>query len=442
VVVGQARPSALTSYAHAQINMTGPQPTAADQIGTYRVRSGLTGGGDVLSDPIQKLDRRRGKGMRARLLSLLALTSVSAMAGSALAAGTDNAVIGATYLRVGIVAYCADLYHNAGDTGLQSNKPSIQDRGRKGNLADLADDGVINGSNVDDFGNSVVGYWFLDGPFAHLGQYGGQNILDYLAYDDGIDRVRDLQLIDGDMLLPTGTQLINNFDVVIAYTDNKCGEPIPVSIANSAAKALSDFVAASTPAAPKKLILTGFAFSSTLGFGNGIYANGLSPLTRGGPDNACTRDAPCFVGTCPDGCANVGSPPECRKLADNSLCTVYQPVVGGVLGTNNADQACREFLNSVKGPTSSSWATALTSANVGRGASLCLNYDDAPVNGVGTGVPFLAINAARNIIALNAFPPDAVDIQKFWYGCLLGNLVQYLSGDTARCGETAGTFCY
>ena len=104
-----------------------------------------------------------------------------------------------------------------------------------------------------------------------------------------------------------------------------------------------------------------------------------------------------------------------------------------MLGTNDADQACREFLNNVRGPTSSSWATSLTSANVARGASLCINYDSGHTAGTNTGVPFIAINARRNIVAINAFPPDAVDIQKFWFGCLLGDVVQYLSGDTHRC---------
>ena len=56
----------------------------------------------------------------------------------------------------------------------------------------------------------------------------------------------------------------------------------PLDPADSASAALTGF----TAAAGKKLILTGFAFSSTLGFGNGIYGAGLSPLTKGGPANA------------------------------------------------------------------------------------------------------------------------------------------------------------
>ncbi len=387
---------------------------------------------------------------------MIALLFVLAIAGSALAAGTDDARFfgdQATRKRVGVIAYCADMYHNAGDTGLQANKVSIRNGDIKQNLANLAVGLPILFTRPDPTNPALapLEHLFIDGPWDNLGQYGAQNVLDYLSYDDGIDRERDLQLLDGDLLAPTGTQLINNFDIVIAYTDNKCGEPISKQVANQAAGALSQFV----NAPGKKLILTGFAFSSTLSFGNAIFGAGLSPLTPGGPQNAaCTRETPCFIGTCPSNSPITGNPcgtvqaargPECQELdaggnGTGAICTDYTPVVGGVLGTNNPDQACREFLNAVNGPTSSSWATALTSANVAGGASLCMNYNSGPVNGTDTGVPFIAINAARNIVAINAFPPDAVDIQKFWFGCLLGDVVQYLSGDIQRCG--GGIFCY
>ncbi len=366
--------------------------------------------------------------MKKKLVFLIALVFVAGIVGSALAAGTneDFSIVSANRQRVGIIAYCADMYHNAGDTGLQAGKVSVRNGDLKGLISPLPQPPL-----------------YLDGPWDNLGQFGAQNLVDYFSYDDGIDRERDLMLIDGDLVLPTGTQLINNFDIIVAYTDNKCGEPIPAQIANSAAGALNQFISQPN----KKLILTGFAFSSTLGFGDRIYAS--SPLTKGGPGNAtCTRDNPCFVGSCPSAtCSNVPTPkgPECLDNLTGAVCTEYVPVVGGVLGTNNAvDQACREFINNVNGPTSSSWATALTGANVAAGASLCINYVDSNVDGVATGVPFLAINAARNVVAVNAFPPDAVDIQKFWYGCILGDVVQYLSGDTHRCVDDGkdNTFCH
>lgn len=382
--------------------------------------------------------------MKKALRTAVAALLVAGTAGTALAAGTDNAAVGANRKRVGILAYCADMYHNAGDTGLQSNKANIQFGSVKQGLANLGSGNalgvtgngpqnflVVNGRSPESFLPNL----FQDGPFGNLGQYGAQNLADYLAYDDGIDRVRDIEVIDGDLVQPTATQLIQNFDIVIAYTDNKCGEPIPGSIANQAANALAGYVA--SPG--KKLILTGFAFSSTLGFGAGIFGPGQSPLTKGGPGNAaCTRDAPCAVGLCPAPCAMVPTAkgPECQDGASQQ-CTLYQPVVGGVLGTNNAaDQACREFLNNVGGPTSSSWATALTRANVRPNASLCINYDSPTAN-----VPYIAINAARNIVAINAFPPDATDIQKSWFGCQFGDVIQYLSGDLNRC-DGRGIFCY
>jgi hypothetical protein len=316
--------------------------------------------------------------------------------------------------RVGILAYCADMYHNAGDTGLQSNKVDVRRSREKHNLAALAVGDPI------DSGLGSLGYWFLDGPFDNLGNYGAQNLADYFSYDDSIDRERDIQIIDGDLLQPTATQLIHNFDIVIAYTDNKCGQPIPPGIAFQAANALAGFI--SSPG--KKLILTGFAFSSSIGFGNAIFANGLSPLTKGGPGlAACTRGTPCQIGSCPSGCTPQGAPAECKDPYGN-VCgfPTYQPLPAV------ADLACSEMLKNVNGPTSSSWATALTSANVASGATLCFNYD-TPNNRV----PFIAMNAARNIIAVNAFPPDAIDIQKFWFGCMFGNMIQFLSGDTNRC---------
>lgn len=320
--------------------------------------------------------------------------------------------------RVGIVAYCADMSHNAGDTGLQANKRNIRDGGQKNALAASVSSGL--------------GPWFLDGPFDNLGVFGAQNVADYLYYDDGIDRVRDVQVIDGDLVQPTATQLIRNFDIVIAYTDNKCGIPIPTAIADQAASALQGFI----QAPGKGLILTGFAFSSSIGFGNAIFGSGLSPLRKGGPalDLRCGREgSDCKVGTCPAtnratglACGISGDPPECLDT-DGTVCTEYQPLPA------TADFACDHMLSAVRGPTASSWATALTPASVAPGATLCFNYDTS----AGTRNPYLAINAARNIVALNAMPADAVDIQKFWYGCIFGDIVQWLSGDHNRCSTRA-----
>ena len=90
------------------------------------------------------------------------------------------------------------------------------------------------------------------------------------------------------------------------------------------------------------------------------------------------------------------------------------------------------MLSLVNGPTISSWATALTEADVDPTATLCFNYD---IDRGGEPLPFLAINADRNIVALNTFPPDANDINKFWYQCQVGNAIQYAAGNRTKCAD-------
>ena len=88
----------------------------------------------------------------------------------------------------------------------------------------------------------------------------------------------------------------------------------------------------------------------------------------------------------------------------------------------------------VNGPTISSWATALTLDDVDPRATLCFNYDNLE----GPPLPFLAINEDRNIVALNTFPPDAHDINKFWYQCQVGNAIQYAAGNRDKCRDERG----
>ena len=54
--------------------------------------------------------------MKKKLVFLIALVFVAGIVGSALAAGTneDFSIVSANRQRVGIIAYCADMYHNAG----------------------------------------------------------------------------------------------------------------------------------------------------------------------------------------------------------------------------------------------------------------------------------------------------------------------------------------
>lgn len=282
--------------------------------------------------------------------------------------------------RLGIVAYCADMAPGADDIGLQDGGPVFR-------------------------------------TFDIIGKFGARNILDYYYYDDDIDRPRDVVLVDGDREQPTAETLIQNFDVVLAYTDNKCGIPIPNKIADQAAKALADFAAAPG----KGLILTGFAFSSSIGFGKDLFKHGLSPIGRGGPDLVieCTRETPCPIGVCPDGLVPGVVPPRCLDVETGGSLpsAIFEPHPQGV-----PNEACDNILINVNGPTSSSWATELTSQDVAADATLCFNYD-----GVRNDVPFLAINQAQNIIAINAFPADSRDIQKFWFGCVFGNAYEFLA---------------
>jgi len=351
--------------------------------------------------------------------------------------GTGNAP------RVGVLAYCTDMAPNAASLGLMGYQRNSQNQG----LGPLTS-GVIPGAQTyGGFG----GLGTIEGGWGRQGQFGAQNLADMLMYDDGIPRFRDVVLIDGDRAQPTAAELARNFDCVIAFTDNKCGVPIPAGIATQAGNALAGF--AQTPG--KGVVLTGFAFSSSIGFGDAIFAPGLSPLRRGGPgvDVRCSRPmdqdpfgnplpAPrgaCGIGSCAgltspvDGTACTGRPPNpgepalCLDAAGNQCgLPSYSPF------PTTPDFACDHMLSLVDGPTGSSWATALTPANVAPGATLCFNYSIA-----GPPLPLLAINRARNIVAVNTYPPDANDINKFWYQCLIGNAVQYACGNRTRCNTPA-----
>ena len=110
--------------------------------------------------------------------------------------------------------------------------------------------------------------------------------------------------------------------------------------------------------------------------------------------------------------------PDLGFVDSGNIATTYQPF------TPTADLVCEQMLASVKGPTTSSWVNAIPAASLAPGATLCFNYDGA----ASTTTPFIAVNANRNVIAVNAFPADATDIQKFWFSCILGNTVEWLSG--------------
>lgn len=343
--------------------------------------------------------------------------------------------------RVGVLAYCSDLAPNAAALGLMAYQRSARD-------------GLV------------------DGSFNRQGQFGAQNLVDMLMYDDGIPRFRDVVLIDGDREQPTAAELLENFDVVIAFTDKQCGIPIPSGIANQAAQALVQFANAGGG-----VVLTGFAFSNEIGFGNALFRPGMSPFRKGGPgiDTRCSRPGqlrdpadpngpsvtgpgPCAIGSCvglvsrnggtcaprfpnPSPEFPDGDPSRAKECLDEEFARCDNPTIAGSTDPIflpfpvTTDKACDHMLSEVDGPTISSWATALTEADVDPSATLCFNYD---IDRGGLPLPFLAINADRNIVAMNTFPPDANDINKFWYQCQVGNAVQYAAGNRDKCRDERG----
>lgn len=385
--------ASATTSAQA-LNINGPQPTFAGQIGTSEVQRRL----DVFGNEL--------------------FTK-----------------------RVGVIAYCADIAPNADDGGIFGRQEF-----QKG-------------------GNPIL-------DTSTIGFFGAQNIVDMIMYDDDIPRFRDVVLIDGDRERPTADFLAENFDCVIAYTDNQCGIPIPPNIRNSAAKALADF--AEIP--DKGVVLTGFSFNTSIGFGNAIFANGLSPITRSSPavDIRCTPPDPndpargaCPIGQCPTGATRqfpagftppqtgvAVTAPECFRCSEgtnvvdangldfcacnptgpldaNNFCGIFarprfQPV------TETPDLACESLLEGVFGPTSSSFANELTDASLAPGATLCANYDSPAGD-----LPLIAVNEARNVVGLNLFPGYAPDLEKTWFACIVANAAIYACGER-RCDPSTG----
>ncbi|WP_305927835.1 hypothetical protein [Bacillus mycoides] len=221
----------------------------------------------------------------------------------------------------------------------------------------------------------------LDGPF------GAQNTVNTLLADG---RFSSVTLIDGDIVLPNAQFLIDNFDAVIAMTDNRCGIPIPDSIANAAADALTGF--ANTGCG---VVLTAFGFSHLqsggIGFGSSIFGPGLSPFQQEEP----------FFNT-------TAGPVDIENASQDPLCQC--------------------LLEGVTSPLFSSFAN---NVSLSPGATLCASYTD--------GLPFLAINAAGNIVGLNTFPADANDNLQASYQQLVANTVFCVACTSCPCNRTTAT---
>jgi hypothetical protein len=204
------------------------------------------------------------------------------------------------------------------------------------------------------------------------GVFGAQNTVTTLNADG---RFGSVALIDGDVALPTAQDLRDNFQCVIAMSDNRCGFNAPALA--SGANALAGF--ASTGGG---VVLATFGFSGPggIGFGPAIFAAGLSPFQQAGISNAAAGGI------------------------------TIPPAVGDGI------PVCDRMLAGV-GSTSSSFANFV---NLSAGAVLCENYDN--------GRHVLAINAGGNVVGLNTFPASQSNNTDPDYRQLVSNSVFEVCG--------------
>ncbi len=203
------------------------------------------------------------------------------------------------------------------------------------------------------------------------GIFGAQNTVNTLLADG---RFGSVELVDGDVELPTAQDLLDKYDRVIAMTDSRCGEPIPKNIADSGADALAGFARSGGG-----LVIAAFAFSKFpdgIGLGPSLFKPGLSPFQQSGTDNE------------PAGPIN---------LSDAST-----------------EPACNQLLEGVSGALLSQFANDVSLSSE---ATLCLSYN--------SGTQFLAVNKAGNIIGLNTFAANKSDNEQSGYQRLVSNAVFY-----------------
>jgi hypothetical protein len=315
--------------------------------------------------------------------------------------------------RLGIISYCGDLSPIAGDFGQFGRREWFESR------------------------NPI---W--QGDPTPTGWFGAQNLVDMFNYDDTIPRFREVQLIDGDREQPTSAQLVNNFDCVVAITDNKCAPGSQAAIYTQAGTALAGFAGTTG----KGVVLAGMAFNTTTGIGSAMFTNQLSPFTKSSTalDTRCGPNQPCPIGSCPAGSvrmiANGVTAPECFSCSSGVApspdpanpgqftCPAgdgfvfNNPVFTPVTKTN--DFVCEGLLKNVNGPTSSSFASAFTGTGLSPQGTACLNYEN--------GIPLLAVNNRRNVIGLNLMPTYAPDLLKTWFSCIVANAAILACGEK-RC---------
>ncbi|NIM51710.1 MAG: hypothetical protein GTN78_25700 [Gemmatimonadales bacterium] len=203
------------------------------------------------------------------------------------------------------------------------------------------------------------------------GWVGAQNTANTLIADG---RFGPVTVIDGDVAQPTAQDLLDDFQCVIAMTDSRCGVPIPQSIADAAADAMTGFAQAGGG-----VVLSTFGFSHRpsggIGFGASIFGAGLSPLQQATP---------------------------------------YWNASAGAIDVAGASTTppCDQLMAGVTSPVSSSYANYVSLSS---GATLCASYTN--------GRDLLAINAAGNVVGLNTFPASGSNNNQASYRRLVSNAV-------------------
>ncbi len=200
------------------------------------------------------------------------------------------------------------------------------------------------------------------------GNFGAENTVNTLVADG---RFGSVTLIDADAAPPTAEQLAQQFDCVIAMTDNKCGSVL------SPSQPLADYALGGGG-----VVLASFGYSTTIGFDAPIFQTGLSPFQPVQGPNA------------PAGAVDIA-------------------------GAATTPQACADMMAGVTAPAISTFANYV---NLSPGAALCASYMN--------GRAVLAINANGNVVGFNSFPAALLDNTQAGYRRLLGNAVRQVCGGT------------
>ncbi len=214
----------------------------------------------------------------------------------------------------------------------------------------------------------VLAYCAASGSSHH----GAQGTADALAGDA---RFSTVTVVDGDAAQPSGADLAQAYDVVLAATDGEC-----MAFAQSG-QALADFAASGGA-----VVLTTFGFAGSpessdgsIGFGDAIFAAGLSPFSRVTPENGA---------------------------------------MGGELDASSVSLTapCAGFFAGVVGPVPLVYSSYVELAT---NATLCASAT--------TGEELIAVNQTGNICGFNSFPFDLSLTSVDSYRALLRNLL-------AECG--------